>query len=261
MTVTRAQEAFQKFIDVIAKLRDPNGGCPWDLEQTHQSLKPYVIEETYEVIDAIDEGPDKLKEELGDLLLQVVLHSQIAKDEKTFTIAEVIEIVTEKMIKRHPHVFGDKNFSTSDQVLRNWEQTKSRDLSPEKSILDGVPKAMPSLLRSQRVGEKAARVGFEWPTLEGVRDKVFEEMQEFLECCTDEAQDKSRLEDEFGDILFSLTQLARRMKFNAEDLLSRSCNKFVFRFKAMEKKAGRDLSKITLEELDRIWEEVKSTEK
>jgi tetrapyrrole methylase family protein / MazG family protein len=257
---TRAQEAFQKFVDVIAKLRDPNGGCPWDLEQTHQSLKPYVIEETYEVIDAIDLGPDKLKEELGDLLLQVVLHSQIASDNKTFSIADVIEIVTNKMIKRHPHVFGDKSFATSEQVLRNWEQIKSKELEPNKSILDGVPNSMPALLRSQRVGEKAARVGFEWPTLEGVRDKVFEEMQEFLEVCTNKDSNREKLEDEFGDILFALTQLSRRLKFNAEDLLSRSCNKFIRRFKAMEKKASGDLSKLNIDELDKLWEEVKSVE-
>lgn len=261
MNIEEAQEAFKKLVEVVAKLRDPNGGCPWDLEQTHQSLKPYVIEEAFEVVDAIDEGSAKLKDELGDLLLQVMLHSQIASQEGTFCITDVLRSITEKMIKRHPHVFGDANAKTSDQVLKNWEKIKQKELAPNKSILDGVPKGMPALLRSQRVGEKAARVGFEWPTLEGVRDKVFEEMQEFLECCTDSSLPKEKMQDEFGDILFALTQLSRRLKFNSEDLLNQACNKFTNRFKKVEMRAGKDLSEFSIDELDRMWEEVKSEEK
>ncbi|MCO6430423.1 MAG: nucleoside triphosphate pyrophosphohydrolase [Deltaproteobacteria bacterium] len=252
---------FDRLIQITAKLRDPNGGCPWDLEQTHQTLKPYVIEEAHEVVDAIDAGPDKLRDELGDLLLQVMLHSQIATEAGDFTIDDVVRGITEKMIHRHPHVFGDVKVKDSDEVLRNWEQKKREKLAEDKSILDGVPRSMPALLRAQRVGEKAARVGFEWPTLEGVRDKVYEEMNEFLEHLPSGTADREKLEDEFGDILFALTQLARRLKLNSEDLLSRATDKFSRRFKEMEKRAARSLADLTIDELDAIWEEVKQDER
>lgn len=256
-----AQTAFQKLVDVVTLLRDPVKGCPWDKEQTHQSLKPYVVEETYEVIDAIDQGPEELCKELGDLLLQVMLHSQIAKDNKTFDITDVITSITEKMIVRHPHVFGDKKLENTDQVLKNWEQIKQKDLKKDQSILDGVPNSMPALLRSQRIGEKAARVGFEWNTVEEVRDKVFEEMNEFLQCVTEPGTPKERIEDEFGDILFSLTQLSRRLKLNSEDLLNQSCNKFVGRFKKIEKLSEGKMKDMSLEQLDALWNQVKAEEK
>ena len=255
-----SSSAFRKLVEVVALLRDPEKGCPWDIEQTHQSLKPYVLEETYEVLEAIDQTPAELCKELGDLLLQVMLHAQIAKDNGTFEIKDVIEAITNKMIERHPHVFAEKKLDTADQVLKNWEQTKQRNLSPGESILDGVPKAMPSLLRSQRIGEKAARVGFEWSSIEEVRDKVFEEMQEFLDCVSESDSNRDKVEDEFGDILFALSQLARRLKLNAEDLLRRSCNKFVERFKKMEKLTDGKIKEMSLQDLDAIWEKVKSEE-
>jgi tetrapyrrole methylase family protein/MazG family protein len=254
-----ALTAFQKLVEVVAHLRDPEKGCPWDKEQTHQSLKPYVIEETYEVLEAIDLGPEELCKELGDLLLQVMLHAQIAKDEGTFEIGDVISGITEKMVERHPHVFGDKKLHSSDEVLKNWEATKQKKLEKDQSILDGVPKIMPALLRSQRIGEKAARVGFEWDTVEEVRDKVFEEMNEFLQSIKNGS--KESIEDEFGDILFSLTQLARRLKLNSEDLLNRSCNKFIGRFKKIEKLADGKMKDMSLTELDALWEKVKAEEK
>lgn len=247
--------SFKRLLDIVAQLRNPNGGCPWDLEQTHESLKPYVIEEAFEVVDAIDQSRQELKGELGDLLLQIVLHSQIARENNDFSINEVIEAVADKMVKRHPHVFGDAKANTSDQVLKNWEQIKQKDLKADASILDGVPKAMPALLRAQRIGEKAARVGFEWPDLQGVKEKVFEEIKEFLDSV--DGGNQSEIEDEFGDILFALTQLARRLNLNSEDLLNRSSNKFTDRFKKMEKIAGRDLKSFSLEELDNIWEQIK----
>lgn len=257
--MTTPEEALRKLIDVVAKLRDPNGGCPWDLEQTHQSLKPYVLEEAFEVAEAIDLGSDKLKEELGDLLLQVALHSQIASERKSFDFADVIIFIANKMINRHPHVFGDKTLQTSDQVLNNWEQNKKKELPKDVSILDGVPRTMPALLRAARIGDKAARVGFEWPTIEGVRDKVYEEMKEFLECTT-ESNNREKLEDELGDILFSLSQLARRLKFDSEELLHKACNKFTNRFKKVEEIADRELSQMTIDELDALWIKVKSQE-
>lgn len=251
--------ALKKLLDIVAQLRNPDGGCPWDLEQTHQTLKPYVIEEAFEVVDAIDEGSAKLKDELGDLLLQIALHSQIASENGAFTFKDVADAVSEKMVKRHPHVFGDAQAKTSDQVLKNWEQIKQKELKGDASILDGVPKAMPALLRAQRIGEKAARVGFEWPDLEGVKEKVFEEMGEFLNSVN--TGNAAEIEDEFGDILFALTQLARRLKLNSEDLLNRASSKFVRRFKQMEKIAGPNLKEAGLEKLDRIWNEVKKAEK
>lgn len=255
------EKPFDKLVAIVAKLRDPNGGCPWDLEQTHQSLKPYVIEEAYEVIDAIDSDSESLKKELGDLLLQVVLHAQVAKDAGTFNIDDIVEILCEKLIKRHPHVFGDNETGgkveakTTKKVLENWEQIKQKELKKDESILDGVPKGMPALLRAQRVGEKAARVGFEWRETADVKAKVLEEIQEFLESDTIETN-----KDEFGDILFALTQLSRRLGLNSEDLLHTSTNKFTRRFKAMEKIVAGKVSDHTLEELDKIWEQVKMEE-
>lgn len=251
---------FEKLRAVVARLRDPNGGCPWDIEQTHTTLTPYVIEEAYEVVEAIAHAPEELPGELGDLLLQVMLHSQIASESNTFTVDDVLEKISAKLIKRHPHVFSDVSAKDSKQVLKNWEQIKQKELKEGKSILDGVPRGMPALLRAQRVSEKAARVGFEWATLDDIKAKVFEEFQEFSEVCV-EGGDPVKIEDEFGDILFAMTQVARRMNMNSEDLLHRSTDKFTRRFKEMEKRTKRPLSEMSLTELDTIWEEVKKDER
>lgn len=251
---------FERLKAVVARLRDPNGGCPWDLEQTHETLTPYVIEEAHEVADAIRSGSEDLPSELGDLLLQVLLHSQIASEAKNFTIEDVCERVCSKLIKRHPHVFGDVDAKNSSQVLKNWEQIKQKELKAGQSILDGVPKGMPALLRAQRVSEKAARVGFEWAALQEIKEKVFEEIREFMDECTEDA-DPVKVEDEFGDILFALTQVARRMHLNSEDLLHRSTDKFSRRFKKMEIRSPKPLPQMTLSELDTIWEEIKREEK
>lgn len=253
------KKSFSDLVAIVKRLRDPNGGCPWDIEQTHESLKPYIIEEAYEVIEAIDAKSPDLPGELGDLLLQVLMHSQVASDDKRFTIDDVIEKICHKLITRHPHVFGEVNVEGSKEVLKNWERIKQKELSPGKSIVDGVPRGMPALLRGQRIGEKAARVGFEWPTVEGVRDKVLEEVREFAEACLD-LEDKEKLSDEFGDILFSLTQLARRLDINSEDLLHKAIDKFSRRFKAMESEAPKALHELTIDELDGIWERVKARE-
>jgi MazG family protein len=259
--MARAGELLDKLQEIVHRLRDPKTGCPWDKEQTHETLKPFLIEEAYEVIDAIDQKKDKLGEELGDVLLQIMLHSEIASETGRFDISKVIEHISQKMITRHPHVFGDVKADTSKQVLQNWETIKQKELKDGTSILDGVPRGMPALIRAQRTGEKAARVGFEWPTLEGVRDKVFEELREFLEVCCDPKQDRERLKDEFGDILFALTQLSRRLEFNSEELLHKAADKFVRRFKEIERRAGPDMKALGLEKLDALWNEVKKEEK
>lgn len=251
---------FDELLEIVAKLRDPETGCPWDKEQTHASLKPYVIEEAFEVVEAIDAGPTKLCGELGDLLLQVALHAQIADEAGTFSISGVLDHLIHKLISRHPHVFGEVNVKNTAEVLKNWEEIKQRELAPSESILDGVPKGMPALLRALRIGEKAARVGFEWATLDEIKDKVLEEVGEFAEVCVSEGTNQERVADELGDVLFALSQLARRLNLNAEDLLQKSSDKFVRRFKAMEQKAAKNLKEYSLEQLDQFWEEVKAEE-
>ncbi len=256
--MSKAGETFEKLVSVIAKLRDPNGGCPWDLEQTHESLKPYLIEECYEMLEAIDKGPSTLREELGDVLLQVVLHAQVAKDNNTFTIDQVIETLTAKLIKRHPHVFGDTAVSSTKEVLENWEQIKKGEKSGKEGVLDSVPKQLPSLLRAQRMGEKAARVGFDWPDSRSVIDKIKEEIGEF-----EKASPNQRLE-EFGDLLFALAQYARKLGLDSEIGLAQACDKFKRRFDAMEeyakKKTGGDLKALSLKEQEQLWTEIKARE-
>lgn len=254
-------ESFLKLVEVTAKLRDPDGGCPWDLEQTHESLKPFIIEEAYEVLEAIDKDQAALSYELGDLLLQVVLQAQVASDQKEFTIKEVIDHLTEKLIFRHPHVFGDVEADTAGQVLKNWERLKKGKLEAGRSILDGVPGHLPALLRAQRIGEKAARVGFEWRHLDMIKEKVLEEVREFIESSRDETKTEEDVKEEFGDILFALTQLARRLSIDSEDLLQKATDKFVRRFKEMERRAPHELHEHSLEELDALWEEIKKEER
>ena len=253
-------EAFERIKLIVKRLRDPESGCPWDKEQTHSSLTPYVIEEAFEVVEAIAHSPQDLPKELGDLLLQVLLHAQIASEEKRFTIDDVCEAISTKLITRHPHVFGDVEAKSSSTVLKNWEQIKQKELAPGQSILDGVPRGMPALLRAQRVSEKAARVGFEWSTLAEIKEKVFEEINEFM-AEVNEDSPKERIQDEFGDIFFALTQVARRMNLNAEDLLHHSTDKFTRRFKAVELSLTKPMKEYSLSELDALWEAVKQKEK
>jgi len=228
--------AFDRLIEVIEKLRSPKG-CPWDREQTHQSLKPYLIEETYEVLDAIDDGrPEVLQDELGDLLLQIVLHSQLAAEKKTFTIEDVVKSISAKMIRRHPHVFGDTAVKDVKDVWRNWEKIKKGE-KVQKSILDSVPAALPALYRATKVQKKAARVGFDWPDIVGVLDKIKEEIHEFEEIKVKKQPERAL--DEFGDILFSLVNLARKLDLDAEDALRQATKKFEKRFKYVEQKVNK----------------------
>lgn len=248
---------FLDLVDIIAALRHPETGCPWDKEQTHESLKPYIIEESYEVLQAIDESPETLSKELGDVLLQVLLHSQVSKDSGGFDIEEVITKLSEKLISRHPHVFGDLKAKNSQEALKNWEQIKQTELKDDESILDGVPKAMPALLRAQRLGEKASRVGFDWTHSEDVKEKVLEELHELSQANSPEATF-----EELGDLLFALTQYSRHLNIDAEAALHSASKKFTGRFKKVELLASKnhnskDLKTLSADQLDKLWIEAK----
>ena len=256
-------DLFESLVEVIATLRSENG-CPWDREQTHKSLKATLIEETYETVEAIDsEDPSKLREELGDLLLNVMLQAQIATENQDFTIYDVIETLTEKLIRRHPHVFGNVEVDNAEDVVNNWEKIKSQEAGYEdrKSVLDGIPNALPALLRGQKIQKRVARVGFDWDHITDVIDKVDEELAEVKESLKD--SDIDAIEIEIGDLIFSLVNLCRFLNLQAEETLRRTNRKFINRFKKLEdvlEKQGKSLSDQTLTELDVIWEEVKKDE-
>ena len=253
---------FQKLVDIMTLLRS-NDGCPWDKVQTSESIKPYLIEETYEVIEAIDEkDPVKMKEELGDLLLQVVFHAQIAKDRGEFDINDVIDKISDKMVSRHPHVFGDAKFETPEEVTKQWQDRKREEGKLKDSALEGVPKELPSLLRAHRLQSRAAKVGFDWAKVEDVFGKLDEELEEFKEAL--EKKDKKEIEDELGDIFFVLVNISRFVGVNAEEALRKTISKFISRFRYIEMTAadeGRQLSDMTLEDMDALWNEAKKGEK
>ncbi len=251
-----------RLVNLMARLRGPDG-CPWDREQTHQSLKPYLIEETYEALDAIDrDDSDGLRDELGDVLLQVVFHAQLAREDARFTLDDVAATTSEKLIRRHPHVFGKATADTPGQVVDNWEAIKSRErrekgLNP--SILDGIPRQLPALLRARRIQERAARSGFDWQNTDEVVDKVREEVGEFLEAWRE--ADQTGVEEELGDLLFSLVNLARFLKICPENALRKTVRKFETRFRYIEHelaKQGRNPQDASLEEMDRLWEASKN---
>ena len=265
---TRPDAAMNKLAAIMAKLRSDQG-CPWDREQNHQSLKPCVIEETYEVVEAIDSGrPDKLCEELGDLLLQIVFHAQLAAEAGQFKLEDVIKGIIDKLIRRHPHVFGNAKVTSVSGVIENWDRIKKSEAPGErKSVLDGVPKDLPALMKAEKLQSKAAKVGFDWGDLEGPLNKVKEELGEFEELVqpgnlpTPHSQQWDRLEEEFGDILFALVNVGRFMKINPELALLKTNQKFVKRFQYIENKAskgGKELTEMTLDEMDLLWEEAKS---
>ena len=257
------KELFEELVDVIATLRGENG-CPWDREQTHETLKSTLIEETYETLEAIDAGdPKKLKEELGDLLLNIMLQAQIAAEHKDFDIYAVIETLTEKLIRRHPHVFGDVNVEDSDEVVKNWEEIKRQEAGYEdrQSVLDGIPNALPTLLRAQKIQNRAARVGFDWDKLADVVAKVDEELEEVKESI--KADEPEAISAELGDLFFAIVNVARFMEIQAEETLRNANRKFMTRFKWMEaelERRGTSFEAQDLESLDEIWEEAKRAE-
>lgn len=256
-------KAIDELVEVVAKLRAPDG-CPWDRKQTHETILTDLLEEVYEFLEAVDEK-DKphMREELGDILLQVVFHSQIASEEQEFTLDDVAGEIAEKLVRRHPHVFGDLKVDSTETVLKNWDAIKNAEKGKEdrKSVLDGVPKALPSLLRAEKVQKKAAKVGFDWSEIAPVLDKVEEEFKEFREAL--EAGNTEEAELELGDILFSLVNVARHQKISAEESLRLSINKFSKRFNYVEEQYDFDhqkMKKATLEELDNFWNQSKKEE-
>lgn len=248
---------FYDLVELMRKLRDKDG-CPWDREQTHESLKPYLVEETYEVIDAIDsKDAVRLKEELGDLLFQVLFHSQIAREEGEFDIADVIRACLEKMTSRHPHVFGEERLKTAEEVIKVWHQIKVAE-GKEASVLGSLPRHLPALQKAQKVQKKASRVGFDWERVEDVIAKIEEELGEVKEAMAQGRQEE--VEEEVGDLLFAAANLSRFLKINPEEALHKTIEKFVDRFKRVEAQLasrGKDIEHCTLEEMDMIWESIK----
>jgi len=248
---------------IVRRLRAPDG-CPWDREQTHESLRSCLIEECYEAIEAINGRDDEnLREELGDVLLQVVMHSEMASERDAFDIDSVVAGICEKLVRRHPHVFGDAKVADSKDVLKNWEQIKREEKGGSHSVFTGLTKGLPALLRAQTAQKKAARVGFDWPDPSGATAKIHEELDEVLDAATNASARPERLEDEIGDLLFAAVNLARHYKVDAETALSAATEKFIRRFQFVEDAvavSGRRVEECSLDELEDAWERAKRDE-
>ncbi|MFO8072333.1 MAG: nucleoside triphosphate pyrophosphohydrolase [Polyangia bacterium] len=256
----KGAEAFAEFVRIVHRLRAPDG-CPWDREQTPASLKPFIVEEAYEVIDAIDGGgPEDLREELGDLLLQIVLQAEIADEAGDFDIDSVARGISAKLVNRHPHVFGGERVDGSGEVLRNWEQIK-RVEKKDRGLFDGLPSFLPALLKASRMGEKAGRVGFDWTDAGEVRAKVDEELAELDGAVA--AGDPEAVEHELGDLLFALAQWARHLGRNPEESLRAGCDRFARRFARMDgdlRRRGARMDRLDIEELEQAWQRAKRSE-
>lgn len=257
------KRSFDDLVHLMTRLRGPEG-CPWDRKQTLPDLKPYVIEEAYEVVDAIDRNDrTALTEEVGDLLLEAVFIAEITREEGTSDVYDSITAIHDKLVRRHPHVFGDVIAGDAEQVLVNWEKLKNEEKKAEnKSVLSGVPMSMPALLKASRLTEKAARVGFDWRRTEDVFDKLDEEIAELRQAV--DSGETAKIEDEIGDLLFTIANIARKVNVNAEEALQSTNRKFMRRFESMEsqvREQGRDLDQLTLEEMDSLWDEAKAAER
>ncbi len=254
MTNGNLQE-FAILVDIITRLRGPEG-CPWDKKQTHLSLREFLVQESYEVLESLDEGDaGKLCQELGDLLLQIMLHAQIASENNEFKLEDVLSQINTKLIRRHPHVFGTVRVDSTEEVSQNWEKIKQTERNPQTSVLESVPRQMPALAYSQEIQARAARTGFDWENIEGVIEKLCEEIREFKE-----AKNQEEKTEEFGDLFFTLVNIARRMGIDSEASLRHSNRKFYRRFTYMEKlcrERGLNLGQLSFEEQNRLWEEAK----
>jgi MazG family protein len=260
--MTRAAEAVEKLLAIMARLRGPDG-CPWDREQTLKTLRPYLLEETYEVLEAIDGGDSREHcEELGDLLLQIAFQAQLAAEERRFDFADVAEAISSKLVSRHPHVFGDVTVKDAKGVLRQWVALKKKEKEARgggQSVLEGVPREMPALARAERLAEKASRIGFDWPEPAGARAKVDEELGELDRAVA--AGNRAAVEDELGDVLFAVSNFARKLGIPPEEALRRAVGRFVARFRYVEDELARRgvrHGEATLEEMDRLWEQAKA---
>ena len=254
---------FDKLVEVIEKLRDKENGCPWDLEQTHESLIPNFIEELYESVEAIESKDyTHLSEELGDLMLHIIMQAQIAKEAGEFEIEEVLSKINTKLIRRHPHVFADGHATDANGVKMNWERIKFEEKKKSrKSAIDGIPRAMPALIVAQRMQEKAASVGFDWPDVEPAVDKIKEEIHEFVDAF--QQKDIEEMQNELGDMLFSIVNISRKLGFDTESALRRTIDKFDNRFRKVEehyRKNKKNMLDASLEQLDEIWEIAKKDE-
>jgi tetrapyrrole methylase family protein / MazG family protein len=260
--MTRAAQAVEKLLAIMTRLRGPEG-CPWDREQTMKSLRPYLLEETYEVLEAIDGGDAREHcEELGDLLLQIVFQAHLAAEEGSFDFADVAEAISSKLVSRHPHVFGDATVKDTAGVLRQWVALKQKEKEARgggRSVLEGVPREMPALARAERLAEKASRIGFDWPDHAGARHKVDEELGELDRAI--EGGDRASIEDELGDVLLAVSNLARKLHIPPEEALRRAVGRFIERFQYVEGELthrGIEHGKATMEEMDRLWEQAKA---
>lgn len=254
---------FEQLMNLMRRLRGP-GGCPWDAEQTHESLKRYLLEEAYEVLEAIDSGNSvSLREELGDLLLQAIFHGVIAEESGTFTMNDILQVLCDKLIRRHPHVFADLQVENVDQLVANWERIKKEEKgSEQRSVLSGVPNHLPALLHAQKITEKASRVGFDWDHVDPVFAKVLEELKELEEILF--TGDQDRIEAELGDLLFAIVNLGRFLSVNPEDALRKTIARFSRRFTHIEdslRARGKGFQETTLEEMDLLWQEAKLRER
>ncbi len=250
------QIEFERLVEIIARLRAPKG-CPWDRQQTHRSLREFLLEESYEALEALDEGNmQKLRQELGDLLLQILLHSQIAQESHEFGLEDVLREIAEKLVRRHPHVFGTTAAENAAEVAHNWEQIKKGERQPGASILGSVPVHLPALAYGQDIQRRAAQTGFDWENTEGVIEKLVEEVREFQS-----ASIQTEKEEEFGDLLFTLVNLARRLGIDSESALRQADRKFFLRFSYMEdlcRERGLKLEKLSPDEQNGLWEEAKA---
>lgn len=263
--MSRAQQAIERLLSIMERLRGPDG-CPWDREQTLRSLRPYVLEETYEVLEAIDAGdPREHREELGDLLLQIVFQAQLRKEEGRFDFADVADAISEKLVSRHPHVFGDADVKDAEAVLRQWAALKREEKRARgggESVLEGVPREMPALARADRLTEKASRIGFDWPDAGGARAKLAEELGELDEAIA--SGDRDAIEHELGDLLFAAANLSRKLGVPPEEALRSAVGRFVERFSHVERELARrgvGHGEATLTEMDALWDEAKSIER
>lgn len=249
--LTMKYPQLERLVDIIAVLRSENG-CPWDREQTHMTLRPNMLEEAYEAVDAIDDNNiPNLREELGDVLLQVVLHAQIAKDQGEFDIEDVAKELSEKLIHRHPHVFGDTKVSSTDEILSNWDKLKKEEKTYRKSILDGISKSQSALMSAQKISKKVVKVGFEWDSINSLMECIKSEYKEFEEAV--QSGNKDLMEDEMGDIFFATVNLARWYKIDSEQALLRANKKFSTRFRKMEELATKPLEEYTYDEFNDLW--------
>ena len=260
--MTASTDQFHQIMTIMRRLRAP-GGCPWDAEQTHESLKRYLLEESYEVLEAIDNGSDELlKEELGDLLLQPVFHAAIAEERGAFTMDDVLSTLADKLIRRHPHVFGDQEIKDSEAQIANWEKIKKAEKGDERrSALSGIPPHLPALMKAQKITEKASRVGFDWEHVDQVMAKVIEELHEFEEAMEQGRQD--RMEAELGDLLFAIVNLGRFLSLDPEEALRKTIARFQSRFSHIEDRlhaTGRHLQDASLDEMETLWVEAKARE-